>query len=812
MGISHMPGVRYRGGKAFRYAPCTLAILVVLLSWPILSAPAEKAGSSPTVASEEHSAAASSRILLNLALGGEKQSLSEAQILSSSRARGDSPMWPVVGLLTGELLRASGESARARLAYRELAEWAVNDPYRDGWGGTGLVSLALWRWTQMLGDLPNPDLDEIRTLLELTSKLKDARLPRKMSEPFILGSLPQLDEELKGHLPLLAWRSGIKTEAVVFFLSSLTTICPLKWGQSENDMVEEAVSSGLITRDRLTLLHGRCLASRGRNEEAMAHLRNALQGQDQQVRIEAALALAKLKLKSADTAEKHNEALALLNIVLEEAKDADLVQAALYERALLYQRSGPLRNPEQFRNTLLELVRRFPAGKFSDDALYQLALHYEENGDLTQALLYYDKLRAFSGPNDWSNFAAFKPAMALYTRAQPGDHPKAVELLHALEARNPFGPLHFAALFWIGRIAEESGNADQARSYFERIIQEGPYDYYAVRSRMHQHLSRNAAKELWPDVETRRALQTVYQDTPHGFSLEGESPYQLRVREALANRLYHQVFTENHRLRLLFPSQRLEDLSLRELDRTNLLTPLCLLLALRQDVLAANDAVPDPANRIQLAGAVGLQGGDWPLTMKLITASDEPLEVRAAAQRNSHYLAAAYPVVFREPIAKYSAQYDVPPELVYAVMRNESLFNPDALSPRSALGLFQFIPSTFEVLDRRWNLTAKSKAAARESFLLNPDCNIEMGARWFKEELLTRNKGSIPFAVMEHNAGYPAVRRWTEKWRAQGRDDDLEYMLETIPYLETRIFARRVLSDMAMVSAMQIFSKEASKK
>ena len=721
-------------------------------------------------------------------------------------------MWPVVGLLRGELLRESGESARARIAYRELAEWAVNDPYQDGWGGSGLLLLALWRWTHLLRDLPHPDPDEIRTLLDLTAKLKDARLPRKMSDPFILGSMPQLHEELERRLPVLAWRSGIKAEAVKFFVSCLPTICPLQWDENENAMAEEAVASGLISRDRLHLVRGRCLASRGLNEEAMAHLRNALQGQDLQVRTEAALALAKLKLRSADTLEKQNEVLTLLGTVVVEASDVDLVQSALYERALLYQRSGPLRNPEQFRNSLLELVRRFPAGKLSDDALYQLALHYEESGDLTQALLYYEKLRAFAGPNDWSNFAAFKPAMALYTRAQPGDLANAAQLLHGLEERNPFGPLHFAALFWLGRMAEQSGNVDQSKSYFERIIQEGPYDYYAVRSRMHLRLGRDAAKQLWPDPETRRELHAAYQGAAHSFSLDGTSPYHIRLREALASGLYFQVFTENHRLRQMFPSQRLENLPLGELDRARLLTPLCLLLALRQDVLAANDAVPDPANRIQLAGAVGLQGGDWPLTMKLITASDEPLEVRAAAQRDNHYLAAAYPVVFREPVTKYSAQYDVPPELLYAVMRNESLFNPDALSPRSALGLFQFIPSTFETLDRRWNLMAKSKAASRESFLLNPDCNIEMGARWFKEELLTRSKGNIPFAVMEHNAGYPAVRRWTEKWTAQGREEDLEFMLETIPYLETRIFARRVLSDMVLVHAMQIFSKGTPKQ
>ena len=87
-------------------------------------------------------------------------------------------------------------------------------------------------------------------------------------------------------------------------------------------------------------------------------------------------------------------------------------------------------------------------------------------------------------------------------------------------------------------------------------------------------------------------------------------------------------------------------------------------------------------------------------------------------------------------IKKSSKQYDVRPELLYAIVRNESLFDPDALSSVNALGLFQFMPATFRALDARWNLLQTSGARSDQEFLLNPELNMALGARWFKEELL----------------------------------------------------------------------------
>jgi soluble lytic murein transglycosylase len=205
---------------------------------------------------------------------------------------------------------------------------------------------------------------------------------------------------------------------------------------------------------------------------------------------------------------------------------------------------------------------------------------------------------------------------------------------------------------------------------------------------------------------------------------------------------------------------------------------------------------------------VGLAAGDWPLAMLLVFGLDRSIQTQAPMQQDAHYLAAAYPAAYVKPIAAAAATHGVPPELLYAVIRRESLFCPVAVSKRGALGLFQFMPSTFKTLDNRWKVLESSGLSSMEAFLRDPDLTIGLGARWFREELLQRNGGDILLAVMEHNAGYPAVSAWREAWERSGHSGDVEYMIETARFTETRIFARSVLADLAIAEALGLFGTD----
>ena len=714
------------------------------------------------------------------------------------------PLQPLHRFLQAEEALSRGDKAGAAQIYGALVQWAASNPFGEWMGGSGVASVALWRSASLLGQDPSPDGEAIDALLKSALVLRPSPLVTGMSQPSLLGSLPHLETERDRLLIRLAWGAGRGEEALKLFQAVLPDACRWEWQGAEKALWERSTAPGEASRGEAFLARGACHGRRGQVQEAVLWLQKARQEADPEIRARAGLELARLKASRMASKQDHRETAELLASAAREATDAETAQTALYRLAYL-SRQAPGRDTRRFLEGLRDLIRKHPQGVLADDALYRLALHYEDAGRLDEALDHYERLREFQGPNDWLNMGAFKPAMALYARGARGDVPQAMAILEEVAERRPWGPLHGAALFWLGRMSEEADDEEKARACFRRLVEEAPYSYHGLRARMHLVHGPAAKALLGPDAETRKALKSALaREKPEG-PLPFPSPYHRRVAQALETGLYGQALHSLHSLREAFPSRRLEDLSLEELDRTGLLGPVSVLLALRQDVIAALNRFPDPRNRLDLARRVGRDGGDWPLSMYLATGAHASPESRAEAQRQPGYLSAAYPVVFRKALMEQSARYEVPAALLYAVMRNESLFNPDALSVDKALGLFQFIPSTFDALDRRWKLLQGSGAPSREAFLLDPERSIGLGARWLREELLQRQDGRIPFAVMEHNAGYPAVKGWIARWTQQDRLRDLEYMIETVPYLETRIFTRRVIRDWLVVEGLGLF-------
>lgn len=144
---------------------------------------------------------------------------------------------------------------------------------------------------------------------------------------------------------------------------------------------------------------------------------------------------------------------------------------------------------------------------------------------------------------------------------------------------------------------------------------------------------------------------------------------------------------------------------------------------------------------------------------------------------------AAYPQAFPAEVERAAERSGVAPELLLAVMREESGFQPDARSVVGARGLVQLMPATGQRLATRLGVTLSS---ADELF--EPARNLELGAAYLAE-LLERFQGRVSAAVASYNAGPEAVQRWLGQ--NGGLDDDA--FVESIPYDQTRSYAKRVL-------------------
>ena len=145
-----------------------------------------------------------------------------------------------------------------------------------------------------------------------------------------------------------------------------------------------------------------------------------------------------------------------------------------------------------------------------------------------------------------------------------------------------------------------------------------------------------------------------------------------------------------------------------------------------------------------------------------------------------------FPIAYEGSVMKYSSSFGLNPALVYAIMRQESRFNPKAISSAGARGLMQVMPSTARVVARRNKYTRYNK-----SRLTLPDTNIIIATRYLSD--LQKELDNDPIYISaSYNAGENVVR----KWRKAAGNIDKAIFIETIPYTETRIYVKSILANL----------------
>ena len=144
----------------------------------------------------------------------------------------------------------------------------------------------------------------------------------------------------------------------------------------------------------------------------------------------------------------------------------------------------------------------------------------------------------------------------------------------------------------------------------------------------------------------------------------------------------------------------------------------------------------------------------------------------------------AYPRAFAADVQQHTKRFHISPLLIYAIMRQESAFNPTAQSWANARGLMQLIPSTNKRIAARIPTARTVPASLARS--------IEFGS-WYLSALLRNYAGNLPLAIAAYNAGPQAVNRWLTQ--RPGRP--LDVFIEEIPYLETRNYVRKVLHNLS---------------
>ena len=145
-----------------------------------------------------------------------------------------------------------------------------------------------------------------------------------------------------------------------------------------------------------------------------------------------------------------------------------------------------------------------------------------------------------------------------------------------------------------------------------------------------------------------------------------------------------------------------------------------------------------------------------------------------------------FPEPYAESVRAGAGAARIEPELIWSVMRQESAFDPDVVSPARAVGLMQLLPETAT------KTAANNHLKHDDSKLVSPAQSIMLGALYLRE-LLDKLHQNAALSVAAYNAGPEAIQRWL----GHAKGETIDVFIEAIPFVETRGYVARVMGNLA---------------
>jgi soluble lytic murein transglycosylase len=373
-------------------------------------------------------------------------------------------------------------------------------------------------------------------------------------------------------------------------------------------------------------------------------------------------------------------------------------------------------------------AQAYPADTAAPTALYLLGDVLDSRGDEAGAQRWFGELITRYPADLRASVARFRIAARAYLA---GRLDSAAALYKGeVTAGGAGGPQRTGARFWLGKVALARGDTADARAIWRALAREDSVGYYGLRARRETDL---------PPLTVAPAA--VPAPRPPAAAATGLG--------------------------------RLDTLMLAGLDTEA--------LAEVRSVLSRPPAELDAL--LAWSEGLGLRGFGsaavrlgWQAFLK---APGDPRVLRAI-----------YPWPSRSAVEAEADEFGVDALLLVALVRQESVFDVEALSPAGARGLAQLLPGTAALTARGLDVTFYPE------WITVPDLNLHLGAAHLAE--LLKRFGRVEVAVAAYNAGPSPVRRWVER---DGTADPDQF-IELIPYPETRSYVRSVLRNRELYRAL----------
>jgi soluble lytic murein transglycosylase len=395
-----------------------------------------------------------------------------------------------------------------------------------------------------------------------------------------------------------------------------------------------------------------------------------------------------------------------------------LAALAGYQRARALLNSGARSDAKSALRDVAERFGTDTAGASS--ALYLLGDLSTDDGRDDESRSIFRDLYTRYPTSARADDARFKSAIIAFTQ---GDERRAALEFDSLVAVNPLSPEALAARYWSGRSWLAAGDSSLARVRWRDVVSREPLSYYASAS------GRRLGLEPW--------------------SPAGGVPDEDR-----------------------FPRVAAVDSVIRRID---LLEQLGMDVEAKFEYDALEQAATSSTTRL-LATASALRSRDQ--TSRAIRLAWKAVE---RGERNARVYRLAYPLVDREELTRQASARALDPAIVAGIIRQESSFNPRAVSVAGARGLMQVLPSVGQQVARSLRFPVWDSV-----LLFDADANLELGTTHLASFM--KQYDGLVRVLAAYNAGGSRVDRWSGK----GGVEDPEVFTERIPFTETRDYVRIV--------------------
>ncbi|HEY2232101.1 MAG TPA: transglycosylase SLT domain-containing protein, partial [Candidatus Angelobacter sp.] len=375
-----------------------------------------------------------------------------------------------------------------------------------------------------------------------------------------------------------------------------------------------------------------------------------------------------------------------------------------------------------------------PESTWMSDALLSAGNMYLLRRDYETATPFYAEIYQRQKNGRTSPYSHWKTAWLTY---RMGKKDEAKRLFEEQLSMYPSSSEVPNAIYWRGRMAEDEGDKKLASAYYQKLAENYRYYYYA-----------NLARERLPKVGDETVDPPVLDSLPR-------PPAPPHDWETPADNIRAQKAQ-------LLANAALYDFAVAEMQ-------------------AASPGSP-PWEAKSVAEIYDEQGS-YIRAIETLKRAVPGYFAAEIPQIPRPVWESLFPRPFWEELKRDSAANRLDPHLVASLIRQESEFNPAAISPANAMGLMQLLPTVGKGMAKEMKIRHFSSDQ-----LLVADTNLRLGTRYFRQ-IVDHYDGQVEYALAAYNAGVDRVN----DWRKNGNFADVEEFVESIPFTETREYVQAIM-------------------